>query len=450
MKNKYSKVLALLICAILVVSMSACASTSPADTEPASDESVSTEPASDESASTETASTDAALTFWHIWGDGDANTEAVNKVIDDWNASHDVKVEQQTFENEAYKTTIRTNVSGDTAPDIYSAWGGGFSKPFVDAGKVLNLNEYLNDGTMDKLNPGALDFFTYDDNAYGMTFGKAASGFFCNARLFEENNVKIPETWDELLTAIDAFNANDITPIITTSKEAWVIGMMFEGLTVKAVGAEKTINTLLKQGDGTFSDPQFLNAAKRFEELVDKNAFNTDMAAISRDEALADMKAGHGAMYYMGAWESGQFEAEDSVDRGNYQWIPFPTLPDGNGTSTEFNGGMIDGLMVNADTAYPAEAAEFIKYFCENLSLEGYAKGNYMPAWNTSSVDESQLPPVFAQINEATNNATNYVIWWDTGLVGDDVSTYQSALDSFINKQITAEEFVEELQKINP
>ena len=393
----------------------------------------------------------AKITFWHIWGSGDGNAQAVSKVISDFQASHsDIIVEVQTFENEAYKTTLRTNVSGDTAADVYSVWGGGFSKPFVDAGKVLKLNDYLNDGTLSKMNPGALDFFTYNGDIYGMTFGKAASGFFCNARLFEENNVKIPETWDELLEAVDVFRAAGITPIITSSKEAWVVGMMFEGLAIKAVGAEKTINTLLKQGDGTFSDPQFLNAANRFLELVDKNAFNSDMAAITRDEALAAMMDSKGAMYYMGAWEAGQFESEASVDRGNYDWTPFPTLPDGNGKSTEFNGGMIDGIMVNSSTQYPAEAAEFVKYFTENLSREGFAMGNYMPAWNTSVIDESSLPPVFAKINQYTNAATNYVIWWDTGLVGDDVATYQTALDYMINRVITPEQFVEELQKINP
>ena len=445
MKQKLSIILTVLMLFVILAGLPSCTNSN-SDGNSSIGNSSSGDSSSEDSSSGGESGT---LTFWHIWGTGDANTEAVNKVIDDWNATHDIKVEQQTFENESYKTTIRTNVSGDTAPDIYSVWGGGFSKPFVDASKVLNLNDYLNDGTMDKLNPGALDFFTYDSNIYGMTFGKAASGFFCNNRIFEENNVKIPETWDELMTAIDTFKANNVTPIITTSKEAWVIGMMFEGLTLKAVGAQNTINTLLKQG-GSFSDPQFLNAANKFNEMVDKGAFNSDMAAITRDEALAAMKDGKGAMYYMGSWESSQFEADDCVDKGNYKWIPFPTLPDGNGKATEFNGGMIDGLMVNAKTAHPEAAAEFVKFFCENLSREGYAKGNYMPAWNTSNVDESQIPGVFAQINQATNSATNYVIWWDTGLVGDDVSIYQNALDSFINKQITAEEFIGELQKITP
>ena len=391
------------------------------------------------------------IAFWHIWGGGDANADAVFKVLSDFQADHsDIIIDIQTFENDAYKTSLRTNVFGDTVADVYSVWGGGFSKPFVDSGKVLNLNDYLNDGTLDKLNPGALDFFTYDGGVYGLPFGKAASGFFCNVRLFDENNIKIPETWDELLEAADVFNAAGITPIITSSKDTWVVGMLFEGLALKAVGAERTVDALLKQNGGTFSDPQFLNAANKFMELIDKNVFNNDMAAVTRDEALASMLGGKGAMYYMGAWEASQFESDASIDRGRYDWAPFPTMPDGAGKPTEFNGGMIDGVMVNAKTKYPAQAAEFAKYFTENMAREGFARGNYMPAWNNTAIDESTLPPVFAKINQQTNTATNYVIWWDTGLVGDDVMIYQTALDYMVNGIIEPEQFIEELRRINP
>jgi len=390
-----------------------------------------------------------ALTFWNIWGGGDANSEAVAQVLAEFEAAYpNIKVNVEFFENQAYKTTIRTNVAGDTAPDVWSAWGAGFTKPFVDAGKVLRINDYLADGTMEKLNGGAFAYFTFDDGIYGIPYGKAASGFFCNTRVFEENGVKVPDTWDELLAAVEVFNANGVTPIITSMKEAWVVGMLFEGLAVKNVGAETVNNTLIKEA--SFSDPLYLDAIRRFEELVDKGAFNADAAAITRDEALAAMKAGEGAMYYMGAWESSAFEADDCVDKGRYDWRPFPTIPGGNGSATEFNGGMTDALLINAATAHPEEAYTFVKFFCENLSRIGYENGNHMPAWNTTVVDESQLPPIFAKINEYTRSATNFVIWWDTGLQGDDVVTYQTALNSFIAKQISAEQLLEELLKIAP
>lgn len=390
------------------------------------------------------------LTFWHIWGSGDSNSEAVSKVIADFEAAYPgIKIDVQTFENEAYKTTIRTNVSGDTAPDVWSTWGGGFSKGFVEAGKVLPLDEYLADGTADKLVGGALANFTYSEKVYGLTFGMSCSGLFCNTRLFEEYGVKVPTTWDELLEAVKVFSENDIIPITTSIKERWVIGMLFEAIAVKAVGAQQVFKTLTKDG-GSFADPQYLYAAEKIMELLDAGAFNSDAAAISRDEAEVPLKTGEAAMYYMGSWASGTVDADDSVDKGKFQFIAFPLLPEGKGTATEFNGGGADGIMINASAAHPEEAATFVKYFCENLCREDYQAGNYLPLWKDMQVDESQIGAVTKNIVEVTSEATDFILWWDTLLEGADVTTYQDALDAMLLKQITPEAFVLELQKIQP
>ncbi|MDR3091092.1 MAG: extracellular solute-binding protein [Clostridiales bacterium] len=390
------------------------------------------------------------LTFWHIWGSGDSNSTAVAKVIADYETLHpDVKIEVQTFENDAYKTTIRTNVSGDTAPDIYSAWGGGFSKPFVDAGKVLKLDDYLTNEDRDKLVSGALKNFTYDGGVYGLTFGMSCSGLFCNSELFEKYGVPLPKTWEELISAIDTFKASGVIPISTSIKERWVIGMLFEAIALKEAGADQMYATLTKNG-GSFSDPAYLDAAKKLMQLEEMGAFNSDAAAISRDEAEVPVKQGQAAMYYMGSWASGSVDAEDSVDAGKFKFIPFPTISGAKGLPTEFNGGGADGILVNAATADPALAADFVKYFTENLSREDYQAGNYLPTYKDAQVDESKISPTTLDIVDATKDASDFVLWWDTLLEGSDVTTYQDALDLMIQKQLTPEQFVEELKKIQP
>ena len=431
MKKGLTKYTALAICLTVVFSLTACAG----------------------SGETTASSNNGPVTlkFWNIWGSGDANSEAVEKVISDFeSANQNIKISVEYFENEAYKTMIKTTISGDEAPDVFSTWGAGFSRPFVTAGKILKLDDYLNDGTMNKLNGGALNYFNYDGGLYGLTFGKSASGFFVNTEAFSKSGVTPPKTWDELIAGAEALKAGGYIPIITSTKERWVVGMLFEGIVTKAVGADTVNKTLNKQEGGSFSDPKYLDAINRLGELISKGYINSDAAAISRDEALASFTNGDAGLYYMGAWECSSLEADDSNIKGKVDWIPFPTIPGGNGKATEFNGGSIDGLMVSSMTKHPAEAAAFVKYFCENLAREGYQNGNYMPAWNTATIDESKLPAVFAKINNATKDATGYVIWWDTFLNGDDVTIYQDALDKFVNSSITADQFVTELKKIQP
>ncbi|MCL2704255.1 MAG: extracellular solute-binding protein [Defluviitaleaceae bacterium] len=390
---------------------------------------------------------DIVLRFWNIWGGGDANHEAVRKVINDFNASHPgVRVVVEYFENEAYKTMIRTAVAGDEVADVFSTWGAGFSRPFYEAGKLLNLDEYLNDGTLDKLYGGALNYFIYDDSVYGLTIGRNVSGFFVNTKVFEDAGAEIPATWEELVEASEKILASGKIPIMTSSRERWVIGMLFEGMVTKAVGASKVNATINKEADGGYSDPLFLEAINRLGELIDNGFINSDRAALTRDEALASFINGDAGLYYMGSWECSALEDDSSLIKGNVDWIPFPTIPGGKGAPTDFNGGAIDGLVVSANTAHPEAAAAFVKYFTENLSREG----DYMPVWNTVEIDMAIRPAVFARIIEATENATDYVIWWDTFLDGDDVTIYQDALDRFVNGTITAEQFHEELKKIHP
>ena len=85
---------------------------------------------------------------------------------------------------------------------------------------------------------GALTNVTYDDKVYGMTFGLSCGALFCNKELFEQNNIKIPETYDELIEVVKAFKAKGITPMTVSGKDIWTIAMYFDAMALKAAGSE--------------------------------------------------------------------------------------------------------------------------------------------------------------------------------------------------------------------
>ncbi|MFQ7550477.1 MAG: extracellular solute-binding protein [Blautia marasmi] len=79
-----------------------------------------------------------------------------------------LEIQLDYAENEAYKTKIKAAVAANEAPDIYGTWGGGFTKPFVEADKVLQIDEYMTDDIKGQLLPGVLDYFTFEDKLYGL------------------------------------------------------------------------------------------------------------------------------------------------------------------------------------------------------------------------------------------------------------------------------------------
>lgn len=127
------------------------------------------------------------LTMWHIWSQtsNDANGKILKDTIEEWNKDNpNVQIKVEAVENERYKAKIKTAFAVNELPDIFYSWGGGFSKPFIDSGGVLNLNEYIDESTKNKINKGMLNNVTYDNNVYGLPVTLSVGTFYCNKKLF--------------------------------------------------------------------------------------------------------------------------------------------------------------------------------------------------------------------------------------------------------------------------
>ena len=68
--------------------------------------------------------------------DEGVRTNALNRFNQ---ANPNDQIQGTTFQNDAYKTRIRTAVGADQAPTIIWGWGGGTLRSYVQAGQVEDL-----------------------------------------------------------------------------------------------------------------------------------------------------------------------------------------------------------------------------------------------------------------------------------------------------------------------
>ena len=388
------------------------------------------------------------LKFWHIWtSDNDSNKKNVEAVIKEWNtANPNIQIESEGTENEAYKTKIKTAMSANEAPDVFVTWGAGFSQPFVDAGKVLPLDDYLKDGTRDKLLTGAFTYLTYSDKTYGLPYASDIGVFYVNKEMFETNNVKIPETFDDLLTAIKAFKAKGVTPIAVGEKDRWPGMFYYDALALREGGAKLSNDALAKKA--SFEDPAFVKAAAKLKQLVDAGAFNPAALGLTRDESEIPFLQGKIPMYYNGSWLGGTIDQDNSAVKGKVIAMNFPSISDGKGDKNEVLGGAIGGFMVNANTKYKDESVKAVKYIAENISKKLYETGAGIPTWKVD-VDESKLSPLTKQIAELAKKSTGNVVWWDSYLAGANSELHKDLVAQIFGNQITPEEFAKKMNEIN-
>jgi len=378
----------------------------------------------------------------------DANAVAFRKALE--SAKTDlpgIVIEHDATENEAYKTKIKTAMAADDAPDVFFAWGAGFVKPFIDAGKVVALDKYLTDGTADRIKGGANTNFIFGGDTYGLTFSQWVASLYCNKELFDAYNVKIPDTYDELLTAVKVLNENGVIPITVGEKDKWP-GMFWQNaFAIKTAGADMSNSALA--GNDSFNTPDFTESAKLLSDLVAAGGFVEGALGLDYNEGGALFLEGQAAMYYMGNWFAGDIASHESGIIDHVVVKRFPTIADGKGDLNQFLGGSIDGLCVSEMSKNKETAATVAKYLMEQVSRNLAVAGEGLPTWKTDDIVSEKTNPIISQIKDLIADSTGYVLAWDTFLSGADADDHKNYVAELFGQTITPAEFATKMQEMN-
>jgi raffinose/stachyose/melibiose transport system substrate-binding protein len=383
------------------------------------------------------------LNVWHQWA---TDTNDLKKVYDaavvKYEADHpNIKIKTDTLDTAAYKTKINTSFASSTdAVDVFYYWSPGMVGKLVQAGKVLPLDDYLKDGTLDKIVPGSIDAFKFDGKTYALPSFSWAMSLYCNKELFDKNGIKIPTNYTEWLDACKKFTAKGILPIANGTKDAWNACFVYEAVALKDVGA-KNINSFLS-GKAKFDDPGYLDAAKKVKELNDAGAFGKTTLSTTSDEADAAFVSGKAAMRIMGSWFAGSVYAnKDSVVKDKVVAVNIPTIDGAKGSDKEFAGGFTEAFFVNNNTKHKAEAVAFDKYINEAMGNGADAISSGFTGWK-GTIDTSKQNVLYKQVKDTIKDATASVLAWDTSLDGEKAQVHYDDVQALFGNKATPEQFV--------
>ncbi|MDD2970661.1 MAG: extracellular solute-binding protein [Lachnospiraceae bacterium] len=431
---KAKKLTAIFMAAAMTISMTACGSTeTPAATEAPATDSTGT----DTAAETTAADGETTLTMWTIATESDAFHEPYLKAIADYEEAHPgVKIKMDTFENESYKTKIKSAVAANELPDIFFTWAGGFSADFIATGEVLPLSDYY-DAYKDQISEAALANATYDGTLYGSVTNTPVSLMFYNKKIFDANGLKVPETLDELKDVCGKLKAAGVTPIATSVKDTWVFNMLGDGLTLKSAGPDATAKAITRQGV-TYGGEDFLPAAQALVDLRDAGAFIDGATGLSNDEACQEFYQGNAAIYFTGSWMSGSI-ATDAPTPEDFDCAPIPVINPANAKLTDFMGGGSDTLMVSAATENKDLAAQAAFEITRDVSKYSFTSGAGIPAWKVDY--DADVSPMTQKIADYCTNASSFTLWFDTLMTSEDAGVYLDLMQQLYVGDITPEEF---------
>ena len=398
------------------------------------------------SSSSTTASATGGATLWGLSGTNEANVDG--PALAEWNAAHPgTPVAGEYFANDAYKTKIRTAVGAGTAPTLIYGWAGGTLHSYIEAGKVLDLTT-ATAGIKDNFLPSVWDQGVVDGKTYAIPMNAVTPiMFYYNKDLLAQAGIDAPQTWDEILAAIPKLKAIGVAPFSLAGGSKWP-SLMWEQYLVDRVAGPEAFNAVMAGTPGAWNVPGIIKANTMIQQLVDAGAFIDGFSSVTADSNadVALLYTGRAAMMLQGAWVYATFEEQaPEFTKNSLGYTTFPAVTGGKGDPNNIVGNPSGYYSISAD-ASPEQQAAAIEYL---------TKGVFNEAYTARMIATNQVPPlagIGAQISggatsfgggvySLTEAAPNFQMSWDQALPSAQATALLSNLDQLFNKQITPQQF---------
>lgn len=334
-----------MFCAVLVLVLAACSGGAPASTP-------NGQTAQPQTPSAEPAKGEPVELVMYSWRPEDK--EAYAKFISEFEKKHsNIKVKFKPFKSTEYNTILTNSLTSGTGVDIVQLRPYSGAESIADAGYLLPIDDVKGVSDIPKAYLDAAR--GSDQKVYGVPLSINSAVIFYNKKMFEENGLQAPQTWEELLQVSQALQQKGIVPIAQAGKAAYLLSIAHSVIGPGAYGGNEYVEKLLT-GKVNFNDAAFKESVKRMQELAP--FFPPDFIGIDDKDAQALFYTGKAAMYINGSYRLETFEKQNPG-------MPIDIVPalakEKGGENPMIN--WVDGSYgIAKSTKHPEEARHFIEF----------------------------------------------------------------------------------------
>ncbi|MBD0381508.1 ABC transporter substrate-binding protein [Paenibacillus sedimenti] len=342
---------------------------------------------------------------------------------------------------------LKTYAATGNLPDIFQS-GLDIIDTFKKSNNILVLDEYVTKfGFKDKMQPSAMNtLVTEDGHTYAFPYaGNEVNLLYYNKELFQQNGVKVPTTYDEMMAAVKTFNGKGITPLSIFAKEKWPCVALYDMFVTRAepAGIKK-----LDKGQANVEDAAYKSAAEQIIALVKAGMLPKGATNLNYDQAAALFHEGKAAMFINGQWE---IEAATKAlgDKVGYMYIPAADAGAYEKGKTAFSGsGGPGGYAVSANTKDKELAAKVAAFI--SLKYAEYKFTNRSNPIVATKVDKpvvKQFPPMMEQLSQDIPKITSTTAFaW--GLSNPKFkAAIEDSAQNLLTGNYTVDQFVKDVNK---
>ena len=203
---------------------------------------------------------------------------------------------------EQYKAFIQSKIASHSPPDFFTWWTGQTFKELVATGAIAPLDDVweqmVSSGQYEK---STQDLFKVDGKTYAVPLSVSRWVVLYNKKMFADNGLSEPKSWDDLMAAAAKLKAAGITPFEATVQEGWRGFIWFEELMIRT---DPQAYQGLHDGSVPYDGPAVQKVFQLWSDLYAKGYLSDPRS----NEEAQDFARGKAAMYLIGEWAEGIVE----------------------------------------------------------------------------------------------------------------------------------------------
>lgn len=393
--------------------------------------------------------------MWYL--SGEPNQTTMQKAVDAFNSANSAdKISVTYFQNDAYKTKIKTAIGANQAPTIIYGWGGGGLKTYAEANQVEDLTGWFdqNPDLKKKFFPSVFGAATVNGKIYALPNQYVAPiVLFYNKELFQKAGVQPPKTWDDIMSLVKTFNGMGVAPFSLGGQSRWTSMMWLEYL-LDRIGGPDVFKAIFEGKPNAWMDPAVIETGTKIQELVSADGFIKGFSSITADSQAdqALLFSGKAAMMLHGSWTYGAMKkaGQNFVQSGKLGFVPFPTVAGGKGDPKNGVGNPAAYMSISSK-ASDKEKESAKKFFKDGILtdtvIDAYINSGSVPIVNgiEDKLNTSEDKEFLNFVYDMAKNAPNFQQSWDQALSPTAAEALLNNIDQLFLKSITPQQFAENM-----
>jgi raffinose/stachyose/melibiose transport system substrate-binding protein len=360
------------------------------------------------------------LTIW-TWSN-EAREALEGGIIDAFEKENaGIQLEVLVQPDKDYQTLLTTGLAGSGGPDVAAIRSYGVISSFADSGNLVPLDDVVADWTgFSELALAGASSRT-DGKIYAVPQGVQTAQVYYNKKIFADNGVTVPTTWDEFLAACEKLKAAGVTPIALPGGVAGQTALAGEVFGNARRGADAFAGRFVA-GETDLTDPDNVAAIQLMADL--KPYLNDNVTSVTLDEAVTLFATGQTAMFPSGTWQVAGFaNLGTDLDFGTFNAPTNPDWPSPEVTVAYADGGWA----LSGRSEHPDQARTLVNWLASAEFADLYADAmGTIPARDGVTIENEHIAEMYQRYldNPSTYLGLAYLRYgnpWGTDVYGEEM-----------------------------